>query len=241
MSTGSKDRQVFERSTKSTINPLSILQVCCELNEEATPIFYRHNQFRIHSAHANFNTALEFLNSLSSTARESVTSLEVVGLQPYDEGMYGRYGIFPEPSGEFRRKSCRYRLSENVFYRTIQEMPLKELSLGFDLSHIRGDFRNEYTKEYSPQAWWLNGFLRLLLKRINLDFGNMDWKARFGQSPPDCVDALNHVDGQQRIRAKYEWEDEYRANHTCEDQDLERSREVEKELRPTYPYNDIWA
>lgn len=104
------------------------------------------------------------------------------------------------------------------------------------------EVNENFGKEYSPQASWLNRFLRLPLERIDLTFGNLDWKDGFGDIPPvgHLIEALNHVDGQTRIRAKYEWDDRFEPKETYEDCHPEEARRYEEMYGPIYPYNDIW-
>lgn len=228
---------------KGTTNLLSLLKCSSQINAEATPVFYGRNQFRVHSGTADFSTALQFLSMLSPTTQKCITSFGVMGLQPYEASRPRRYGVYP-PNPAIQRKWRLYLCSENAFL--VQHLPqlsLKELTLGFDLTHIRivpGYFS---MKVWSPQASWLNKFLRLPLERININFSSLGWKYVFGYVPPleHLIEALNHVDGQTRIRAKNERDDHFKPNDTWEDQQPEQARQFEQAYGPTYRYNDIWA
>ena len=84
--------------------------------------------------------------------------------------------------------------------------------LGFDLSHLVDDDHEEdgssQKKDYSLKASWLSKFLRLQVERINLNFGRSVLRPRHEEmvnSPVGVlITTLNHVDGQTRIRAKYD-------------------------------------
>ena len=228
---------------KGTTNLLSLLKCSSQINAEATPVFYGRNQFRIHSGTADFSTALQFLSMLSPATRKCITSFGVMDLQPYEASRPRRYGVY-HPNSAIRRKWRLYLRSENVFLdQHLPQLSLKELTLGFDLAHIRivpGYFS---MKTWSPQASWLNRFLRLPLEYINVNFASLNWRCVFGNTPPgeQLIQALNHVDGQARIRAKNEWEDDYKPNDTWEDQQPEQARQFEQAYGPTYRYNNIWA
>lgn len=228
---------------KSTKNLLSILQVCSEINSEASPLFYKRNQFRIQSSTADYSSALQFLSLLSPATLRSITSFGVAGLQPCEKSTYGRYGVCAR-THEFNRKCRFYYKSEDMFCNVLlPRMSLKELSLGFDLSHITDTKENDNMKDYSPQASWLNGCLRLPLKRINLDFGLIAFKDRMDNiAPVDyLIEALNHVDGQSRIRAKYEWEEEYDPCLAHENRHPEARRYAQETGKSLFPFNDIWG
>ncbi len=89
--------------------------------------------------------------------------------------------------------------------------------LGFDLSHLGEDCVEEngsfHVMEYSPKASWLSKFLRLPLQRINLNFGSSVMTPRYEEMDEYpinvLIDALNLIDGQTRIRAKNEWDDNF--------------------------------
>ena len=71
------------------------------------------------------------------------------------------------------------------------------LTLGFDLMHLKAEDGKD-SKEYTPQAPWLNKFLRLPSDRIDLEFTDWSWEdPHYGVMPPiiDLIEALNHVDG----------------------------------------------
>ncbi|MCJ1455542.1 hypothetical protein MMC28_005897 [Mycoblastus sanguinarius] len=233
-------RFVADRTTKfrvislprSAINIIAILMVSSDINVEACPIFYSQNQFRIHSGTADFSTTLQFLSLLSPRARKSITSFGLVGLQPCQKLGLGRYGVKGRDAN-FNCKCDLYYRSEEAFYtQALPEMPLKELSLGFDLNHLENDVNGDVFNEYSPQTLWLNKFLRLPIKRINLEFGTAVWKNKSYLLFPiedvieertsesyllypiedvieELIGAFNKVDLQARIRAKRSWEDEF--------------------------------
>lgn len=226
-----------------TTNLLSLLKCSSQINAEATPVFYGRNQFRVHSGTADFSTALQFLSILSPATQKCITSFGVMDLQPYEASRPKRYGLY-RPNSEIQRKWRLYLRSEDVFLvQYLPQLSLKELTLGFDLAHIRivpGYFS---MKVWSPQASWLNKFLRLPLESINLNFSSLDWKHVFGNAPrvEHLIEALNHVDGQARIRAKNDWDDDFKPNDTWEDQQPEQARQFEQAYGLTYRYNDIWA
>ncbi len=61
--------------------------------------------------------------------------------------------------------------------------------------HLKAEDEKD-SKEHTPQAPWLNMFLRLPLDRIDLEFADWSWKDRhYGVMPSimDLIEALNHV------------------------------------------------
>lgn len=154
---------------RSTTNLLSLLKVCSERSAEATPLFYKENQFRLQSSTADYSSAHHFIDLLSPTTCKCITSFGVTGLQPCEKSKYGCYGVY-QHCHELNGKCRYYYLSEEAFFaKRLPQLAPKELSLGFDLSHIANNPENSNRKEYSPRASWLNKFLRLPLERINLE------------------------------------------------------------------------
>ena len=168
----------------------------------------------------------------------------MTGLQPCEKSTCGRYG-FHSRIREFERECENYYKSENTFHaECLPLLSLKTLCLGFDLSHIRDNEEIDNRIEYSPQASWLNKFLRLPLEQIDLEFGDVEFKDKFGSIPnvEGLIDALNHVDGQTRIRAKCEWSDSFKPRITYEDLHPEEAARYEKMRgEPIYAFNNIWA
>ena len=228
-------------------NCTALLKTCTQISQEASPIFYRRNSFIIHSRHQNFETAKQFIDNLAPETRRHVSSFGAMALQPCLPNGAGRYGYFPRTE-DFELRSQYYYHSERAFLsRVLPELTsLRELTLGFDLSHLNHSQPFEETEEenrdlFSPQAFWLNKFLRLQsLSRINLLFAFEEWK--YGMMDVGCtyllIEQLNRVDGQTRIRAKEDSEDEY---PHYEAQRLEQEAEEEAEYGPIYPFLDIWA
>lgn len=186
---------------------LSILSVCSDINAEATPIFRRELHFRIHSGGGDFSTAIRFIDSLHPSKRRLIKSFGITGLQPCEKSGLGLYG-FGRRTDKFEFRCRWYWASEEWFFtECVPQLPLEELTLGFDLAHIGWD--QEESREFSPQASWLDRALRLPVERINLEFASLEWKPYGRDTPPvkDLVMSLNEVD--RHVRAKMEFEDEF--------------------------------
>ncbi|KAL8833762.1 MAG: hypothetical protein Q9170_004095 [Blastenia crenularia] len=183
-------------------SPVALLQTCTLINREASAIFYSRNHFFIRSRWGNWTSVNQFLGLLRPHIRQySFRNLGVVDLRP-------TWQSNPEPHGHHYKQASLYYLSmKNFLDNFIPQLSLKTLTLCVDLRDLSWGTNSDI--DYSPQAPWLNPFLRLSQSEVEIRIVDdrsseyADDHISFESPGSQLVDRLNAIDFRIRIRAQW--------------------------------------
>ncbi|KAI4193356.1 MAG: hypothetical protein LQ346_003938 [Caloplaca aetnensis] len=180
-------------------HPVGLLQTCSLIYHEASSIFYSRNRFLIHSRWANWTSVNHFLDLLRPETRRCIQSLGVLRLRPTVHSN-------PKPRGHHSRQSALYYSSMKTFLDDfIPQLSLRSLLVHVNLIDLYYEPNHELS--YSPQAPWLNAFLRLPFDTIDIrvEYEGFDINIDNLHDTPGrrLVDRVNAIDFRTRLRAKW--------------------------------------
>ena len=191
-------------------HPVGLLQTCTMTCREASSLFYSRNRFFIHTRWQNFITPIQFLESLRPETRRCIQSLCIQKLRPAAHSAPD----FIEDH-QVKQASLYYASMKSFLHDFVPQLSLNSLVLCLDLRDLYGVL--DESLSFSPQAPWLNPFLRLPLNRIGIRIlsdsseGYVDHPNIVYTAGGMLVDQLNAIDFRTRVTAKRGFEDN---NHT---------------------------
>ncbi|KAL8903101.1 MAG: hypothetical protein Q9207_004150 [Kuettlingeria erythrocarpa] len=225
--------------------PVGLLQTCSLIYHEASSLFYSRNCFLIHSRWANWTSVNHFLDLLRPETRRYIQNLGVLRLRPTVHSN-------PKPLGHHSRQAALYYSSMKTFLDDfIPQLSLRSLLLHVHLVDLYD--QPSYDLSCSPQAPWLNAFLRLPLDTIGIrvEYDGYDSYTdiiheTFGSR---LVDRVNAIDFRTRLRAKWLHHESDHVGiplwwkHVPVDERVGRrdAMETYKNELGTYSLLDIWA
>lgn len=182
-------------------NPAGLLQACSLANREASPIFYSRNRFFVHNRWADWTSVNQLLDLLRPETRRYIQHLGVLSLRPTANSD-------PKPDGHHANQAALYYASMRTFlHHFVPQLSLSSLLLCLDLCHLYHAPNHDLA--FSPQAPWLNPFLRLPLNTIDIRilhdafYGYVDNHDAMHMPGSQLVDRINALDFRTRIRAKW--------------------------------------
>ncbi|KAL8847777.1 MAG: hypothetical protein Q9221_007176 [Calogaya cf. arnoldii] len=226
-------------SSSSSENPVGLLQACAMTNREASSMFYSRNRFFVHSRWGNWASVNQFLRLLRPHIRRCIQNLGVLQLKPILESD-------AEPQDRHEKRAALYYSSMKTFVDDyVPQLSLKTLTLCVDLrdDHLVSD----NAINFSPQAPWLNPFLRLSQSEVEVrlrddfrdDYGYGSEHLNFDSPGSKLIDRLNTIDFRSRIRAKWGYFQPQQYTGLLSDEERPKWRSVRRHNNEEDGFSDL--